>query len=147
MIYDTIANIPTYEGINPRIMEGLKLLQTVDFANTQPGKVVINDWLWYNVMDYESSVGGRLEAHNDWADIQYIAAGSEYMGVKARCDMGEPVESKPQNDVWFFGGDYAKLEMGGDKFIVLYPQDGHAPGDGKADGEKIRRVVIKVKLV
>ena len=146
MIYDTIANIDTYAGINPRIAEGLALLKDVDFANAPAGRTNINDNLYYSVMDYEASEGGRLEAHDIWADIQFVACGSEYIGVSMRSEMGEPTEERPASDVCFYEGEYAKVELGGDKFIVLYPQDVHAPGIAKVVGEKIRRVVIKVRL-
>ena len=147
MIYDTLANISTYAGINERIAAGLKLLAETDWSKVEPGKYPVSDIMNYSVLEYESKPDSKLEAHDKYADIQYIAEGEEYMGVLAREEAKNETLFKEASDVHFFSDPFVNLHMDSSKFIVLYPQDGHAPGICVTPGQKIRRVVIKVKLV
>jgi len=146
MIYDSISNIATYQGLEPCIVEGLQLLQTVDFDKLEDGHYEVKDGLYYNIMSYDTAPGGRLEAHDLYADIQFVTRGEEFMGISARERLGAPVEN-PDGDVVFFEGvPESMIKLSAGSFIVIYPQDAHAPGYSMIEGPTIKRVCMKVKL-
>jgi len=147
MIYDTLENIETYYGINSRIEEGLRVLKDTDFSKQENGTHTVSDNVYFNIIEYSSTPGGKLEAHDHYADIQFVAQGEEMMGILPRCDLKKETEFYPERDLHLYDDeDFICLPLNGSKFIVLYPQDGHAPGVGVNPGETIRRVVVKVKL-
>lgn len=148
MIYDKLENIETYEGIAPRVMAGLKALRDTDFSKIENGRYELDgDKLYMNVsMAEEREHNDRPEAHRKYADIQYVIEGREDIGVGFVDDMEKEVEANPQSDIWFYQGETTKIRLEGSRFVVLFPQDAHAPCIA-VNGEKtVRKAVVKVLL-
>ena len=148
MIYDKISNIESYKGIHPGIYKGLKALKDIDFGKTEDGRYELEgDRLFMTVMTAELTEENNCpEAHRKYIDIQYDIIGSEKIGVASIDDVGVPVESDPSGDIWHYEAETEKLSLGNGRFLVLFPQDVHAPGISAADGKKVRKAVIKVKV-
>ena len=148
MIYDKLENIETYEGLSPRVMAGLKVLRDTDFSKTENGHYELDgENLYMNVMTVEEKeTNDRPEAHRKYIDIQYIIEGKEDIGVGFTDEMEQEVEADPDKDIWFYKGETGKIRLEGSRFIVLYPQDAHAPCIA-ADGElTARKAVVKVLI-
>ena len=147
MIYDTLENAGIYSGVDTRIAKGLEILRNTDFAVLADGHYEIDDDVYYNIMSYDEGTAGVLEAHDKYADIQMVFEGEEYMGIAKRDGLTEK-EFKPENDIHFYSDtDKDVVVLGGDRFMVIFPQDAHAPGMAKYENMHIRRVCMKVKLV
>lgn len=147
MIYDKLENIEAYEGIMPRLMEGLKALKDADFSAMEDGRYELDgDKLYMNISSYETKPDKRAEAHEKYIDIQYLISGTELIGVAPLCEMGQPVEAKPEKDVWHYEGATEKLTLTGSRFMVFYPQDAHAPGIACGEPSKVRKAVVKVLI-
>lgn len=150
MIYDKIDNIETYVGISSDIYLGLKWLRNVG-SNIANGVYEINPRVKAVVSEYttkENNDNG-YEAHRDYIDIQYLIRGIEMINSL-------PLEylkvTKPYNkeiDAAFYEEEGAKpqeLLLGKGYFAILFPQDGHMPQLCESKPEKVKKVVIKVKL-
>lgn len=148
MIYDKLENIASYEGIQPGIIAGLKTLRDTDFSKVEDGRYELDgDKLYMMVMTSDlKEVNDRPETHKKYIDIQYAIDGREDIGVASIDDVGEPVESKPEGDIWFYHADTVKLRLEGSRFIVLFPQDAHSPCISVDGDKKVRKAVIKVKV-
>ena len=145
MIYDKLENLETYEGISPRVMQGLKLLRDTNFSALEDGKHIVDgDNLYFSLQSYDTKVNELAEAHRKYIDIQYLLEGEEEIGVAGLSDMGEPVESKPEKDVWKYAGDMKNLRLGNGYFVVLWPQDAHAPCRMIDEPKHVHKVVVKV---
>ena len=146
MIYDKLANIETYEGIAPRVMQGLKILRDTDFSKLADGRYEYDgDRLFMNVSTYETRVSNeRPEAHRDYIDIQYLISGEELIGVVPVDEAGEIVEDRAGKDVRFYECKTEMLTLGGSRFMVLYPQDAHAPCVASGAPATVRKAVVKV---
>ncbi len=90
------------------------------------------------------------EAHKRYADVQFIAEGSEYLGW---CPFSpDLVEHAPYNDVYditFFEKlvPESTLIMKPGSFAVLYPEDVHAPRMETEEGPKpVTKVVVKISV-
>ena len=148
MIYDKLENIGSYEGLQPEIIEGLKTLRDTDFAKTEDGHYELDgDRLYMNVMTAElKEFNDRPESHKKYIDIQYVIDGREDIGVAPTDELGEPVEANPDGDIWFYHGNTVKLRLEGSRFIVLFPQDAHAPCISVDGAKSVRKAVVKVEV-
>jgi len=146
MIYDKLSNLSSYEGLNSRLMAGLKALVETDFATVQDGHYELDgENLFMNVMTVElKEKNERTEAHRKYIDIQYVFEGKEDIGVAPVDEMEAEVEANPEKDFWLYRGETAKLRLEGEKFIVLFPQDAHAPCISVDNGKTARKAVVKV---
>lgn len=146
MIYDKLENIETYAGISPRVMQGLKALRDTDFSKLEDGRYELDGKsLYMNVSTYETKEANEnAEAHRQYIDIQYLISGEELIGVAPLDEMGDPVEEKTGKDAWMYVGKTDNLLLSGSRFMVLYPQDAHAPGIAVGKPSKVRKAVVKV---
>jgi biofilm protein TabA len=150
MILDLITNSAQYETLDPHLALGLAYLRDFD-ADTPDGRVdLVGDDLFALVQSYDTAPATekRFEAHRRYADIQYVAAGRErilYLPVD-----GLQVESpyEAATDLEFFREPAASssllLEPG--SFAVFHPQDAHKPGCMAGGRERVKKVVVKVRV-
>lgn len=149
MIYDTLPNIARYAALDGRLRRALEYLADTDFSQLADGRYELEgDALFVNVMTAVTAprpAGGvRLEAHDKYADVQYVCAGEEVTGVAPRAALGtaEPGEG----DICFLTGSCTWLPMGHGEFLVVFPEDAHAPCVAADQPAQVRRVVAKVRL-
>jgi YhcH/YjgK/YiaL family protein len=94
---------------------------------------------------------GKMEAHRQYIDIQYVITGDEVIGWQPLCNAGDVVDdSHAANDAWFYDPDYRHdscIRMTPGTFAIFTPADGHrclcAP-DGA--GRPIRKVIMKIHI-
>ena len=148
MIFDSLKNLEQYKTVHPRIYRGLQLLRDTDFAAlTESRYEVEGEDLFFFLQDYETRpVNDTPEAHRKYADIQFVLSGREKFDVAPLQDMTEEVEAHPERDIWFYHGPLDEITLGGDKFVVLFPGDAHAPNIAVDGPEPVRKCVVKVKL-
>lgn len=150
MIYDKIINIETYAGISADIYLGLKWLRDVNLGIAND-VYEINPRVKAIVSEYTTKVINEngYEAHRDYVDIQYLISGNEL--IKS-LPLEYLKEIKPYNkeiDATFYEEVEVKpqeLQLGNGYFAILFPQDGHMPQLCVNKPEKVKKVVIKVKL-
>lgn len=146
MIYDTLANMAHYKGIHPNLDTAIDYLTSHDLAALPNGRNEVDgDNVFVNVMEaaYHTAEDGCFEAHHTYADIQISLTGDEFIGwlplsVFPEWDENEETklfEEKPAADVL--------LPMKKGTFVILFPEDAHAPGIGTGKG---RKAVGKVKV-
>ena len=151
MIYDTLNNIAFYKGLSPDIYEGLKFLQQVNpdiavgtYQLTPNVKAIVSEYTTKEVNE------NGYEAHRQNIDIQYLLKGKE----KIAClPVGELSVTKPYNeetDAAFYNAvsDFSPsiLDLRPGYFAIFYPQDGHMPQLCANEPEKVKKVVVKVRL-
>ncbi len=148
MILDKIDHLETYAPISERLAKGLRLLKTTDFSAMEPGRYEVEgDDLYFMVQSYQSKeINDTPEAHKAYIDIQYPLSGEELVGVGALSDMTEEVTANPEKDFWLYHGPLTNVKIGNGYFIVLFPQDAHAPGIAAGDPAPVRKVVVKVRI-
>ena len=147
MIYDTIANLGRYKGIHKNLDTAIDFLMNCDLAALPNGRNEVDgDNVFVNVMDaaYHTLEDGKFEAHHTYADIQISLTGDELIGwlPMARFEDWDAAEETklfeetPEPD--------ALLPMKKGTFVLMFPQDAHAPGIGEGKGRKaVAKVLMK----
>ena len=153
MIVDTIGNAKQYQGINAGVERILEAVTVYTPDNYPVGRISLDgENLYMNLEKYQthSKDDGMAEAHKIYIDVMYVVEGVETIYVK-------PVE-KLQNvrkeydsekDLLLADIDedttVVRLEAG--SFIVLFPQDAHAPGCYADSNGNVRKIVGKVRIL
>ena len=146
MIYDTLDHIHRYEGMHPGVLRGLRFLAQTDFSTLPDGRVEIDgENIFANVMTCVTKERNDTpEAHRKYIDIQYLIEGSEIVAVGPLERMEEEVEARPQGDIWFYRGPLSGVEIGQGRFVVVFPEDAHAPSIAVDKPAPTRKCVVKV---
>lgn len=149
MIIDTLENASKYFSVHPSFAKAFAYLQTTDWATITDGKYDITE----DVKSIVNTAAGKtketslekFECHNKNIDIQFCISGTEQIAWKPRqhCTI-EKGGYNEEKDVLYYG-DVPDMyfTLKGGQFVILFPEDVHAPMIG--DGE-IKKVVLKVKL-
>ena len=150
MIIDTLANAAKYYGVHPLFEQAFAYLNRTDLENTEGGTYVIDGdnlkviFSNKNGMTVEQSTA-KFECHNKHIDIQLCINGLEQFGWKPRAKCVDPKgDYNPDKDVLFFNDApdmFFHLTDG--QFVILFPEDVHAPMIGEG---AIKKLVIKVKI-
>jgi YhcH/YjgK/YiaL family protein len=146
MIFDTIANAPQYFALNPHFEAAFRWLSENPNAALGRYDIAGDDCF---VMIQNPSGRGKddpiLEAHNAYLDIQITLEGEDEIGWKERAACtAVKQEYSVENDAALWSETpefYLKLAPG--TFVVLYPQDAHAPLSGKG---AMKKAVFKIRV-
>lgn len=148
MIIDSLSNSASVEGLHPLFKKAFDYLKSADFSGKGLGKVILDgDNLYLSI----SEVNGKtreeaaIETHNRYIDIQMPLTVAETIGwksAKTLRDISSPYNS--EKDIAFYADEptsYIRVLPG--EFVILFPQDGHAPCIGEG---AFRKVVVKVRI-
>ena len=149
MIYDNIVNISFYLGLSDDIREGLLFLKDVK-PEIETGEYVLTPTVKAIVSEYRTKpeYENRFEAHRVYIDIQYLVYGNERIQYLPLDDLVELIPYSTDSDMSFYLGGAAPvdLHLGHGFFTILYPQDGHKPQVAITEPEKVKKIVIKVRI-
>lgn len=150
MIVDRVSNMDFYRGLQPGFVRALEFLRDTDLLTIPVGRHDLDgDRLFALVQDYNTKPVEecRWEAHRRYCDVQFLARGTERIGVAniERMRIEQPYDS--DRDVAFFTGvgDFLLLNAG--TFAIFAPQDVHMPCVHAESSEPVRKIVVKVDLM
>lgn len=149
MILDQLKNAASYEGISENLQKGYQYLLNTDFSTLESGKYEIDGQdVFAIVFEYESKDPGecRLEAHQKYADIQYVVSGREAIGYAPLNNQPILTPYTPEKDIVFFTGETTQLIVEQGMFAVFFPQDIHRPCMQIDAPVNVKKVVVKVKI-
>ena len=148
MITDRLKNLDSYTALGDRITTALQFLKNTDFSEIKDGRIEIcGDEIYAMLQRYTTkpSVQGKWEAHQKYIDIQFLAEGTELIGINNvdQLEISEPYKS--ENDIMFLsgtGGDFIRLTK--DKFVLVFPQDAHMPCITDNKPSNVTKIVVKI---
>ena len=149
MIADKLQNCELYCGCHKNFQAAFAFLKKAVSENLAAGKYELDGKdLYATIMEYDSKLVSKAEAHKDYIDIQFIMSGIEVMDY---CDISKAVpntEYNAEKDVMFYT-DCPKsgtcvLEAG--EFAVFFPHDVHKPGMCFDKPASVKKIVVKVKV-
>lgn len=144
MIYDKIENIDIY-NIDKIAVDFIKNLT----PDIECKKHILSDNIYANVEEYTTKDVGYFEAHKDYLDIQILLSGEEIIEYTPLEGLSVKESYDKSRDIAFYydGKNHVtpiKLEEG--LFTVLYPQDAHKPQLKYKTNQKVKKVVVKIKV-
>ena len=147
MIVDHLDNMKKYQSLGSRISIALAYLQATDFAQFEIGEYPIEGRdIFAIVNDYalKPETEGRLEAHREYIDIQFLAQGGESIGYVPYRGQQMLSEYNVEGDYAFYAGTSSLIRLEQQMFAIFFPEDLHMPGIGDPD-ERVRKVVVKIR--
>lgn len=149
MIYDSLKHLDAYKGIYPQITRALEIIRDTDFSQLEDGTYEVDGFNFrYMLQSYTvENYNDTPESHQNFIDIQYMISGKELMGVAPLEEMSEVVMSNPEGDIWLHRGSFDTVTVCGDRFVVFFPGDAHAPGIVPPEGPMpVRKCVFKIHI-
>jgi YhcH/YjgK/YiaL family protein len=131
--------------------KAFKFLKDNDLSKLELKKYPIEgDNLFATVSEYTSKniEDSKFEGHKKYIDIQYVAEGSEMIGIVPESQVTKITDQyNPDNDIAFFAvGKFSEFKATPDRFFIFLPSDIHRPGVKVSDNSKVRKIVVKVKV-
>ncbi|MDP2115159.1 MAG: YhcH/YjgK/YiaL family protein [Bacteroidota bacterium] len=149
MILDKLENADIYKCISENLKKGFEFLKNTDLQAIEIGRYEIEGKdVFALVSEYDSKKPEdcRLEAHQIYADIQYIVSGKEAIGFVTLKNQVITSPYNPEKDIVFFSGETSPLILESGMFAVFFPQDAHRPCMQINGPEKVKKVVVKVRV-
>lgn len=136
---------------NPQRWEkAFTFLATKDLAAMEPGRYELEGSdLFVNISEYLSKNEEEVpfEAHQKYADIQYVVSGEEKIGITSFENKLITVPYDSIKDVAFLTPDENNYRPAtSEKFFIFFPSDAHRPGVKTVKNAPVRKVVVKVRI-
>ena len=143
-IYDSIQIRILSE--NPKFKAAFDAIKTQIFENNTNDKVFYTDdsFGFMNSLNTKP-FSGRYEAHKKYLDLFYCVEGVEEVIVTSSTS-GKIVEPySEEKDIYFLEKTQdIKITLHEGDYIILFPEDAHAPAIG--DGSHLKKLVLKIKI-
>ncbi|MEJ5259366.1 MAG: YhcH/YjgK/YiaL family protein [Anaerohalosphaeraceae bacterium] len=152
MIIDTLDHAFLYKNIEPQIAAGLALLEEDYVRTAAEGRYEVQgEDLFFIVQEYATAPfeQGRLEIHQKYLDIQFIASGRECIGYAPLEGLAELESYSDSKDIAFYSSNrpVSRLVLETGMFAVFFPQEPHMPGRQVSDKpEPVKKIVIKIRM-
>lgn len=148
MVLSDLNDHTRYEQLHPLFVEAFTYLLSGKLKTVADGKHEIKGDDLFAIISRpgtSTSNGVKLEAHKKYIDIHYIINGAETFGWKQLYDCKNPEgEFDLEKDYILYNDQsFTSLILKENNFVIVYPEDAHAPGISTQD---LHKVVLKIKL-
>ena len=135
----------------PGLDLALAFLRRPDAAALPDGRYELDGERVYAIVQrYETLAGEpRFEAHRRYADVQYLAAGSEVIAAAPLAALRVTEAYDPGADICFGAvppGRASRLSLAAGELAILYPEDAHAPRLAAGAPAPVTKIVVKVEI-
>lgn len=152
MILDKWENAARYAAINEGIVKAVDTAKKLTADNYTPGRVEIDgDNLYLNCAEYDTHEkdGALSEAHRAYLDVMVMIDGCETVYVKrtdALRNVTKPYDASIDALLADTDSDVTAIRLVKGDFLVLFPEDAHAPGCHADAPRHVKKVIGKVKI-
>ena len=149
MILDKLENSDLYSSISKNLKTGFDFLKNTNLSALEKGRHEIDGArIFALVSEYDSKKPEdcRLESHQIYTDIQYLVSGKELIGFETLRNQAVTIEYNSEKDIAFYQGEGTPILIEAGMFAVFFPHDVHRPCMMVDQSEKVKKVVIKVKI-
>ena len=150
MIYGSLKSKDRY-NLSENILKALSVIETYTPENYAEGQNVIDsDKVYLNLFAYDTKCkcDAVAEAHRKYIDVMYVVEGEEIVYVKDIDTLKVTKEYEEDGD--YLLGDLDEnccaIKLYPGMFLILFPEDAHAPGCDTDHSHKVKKIVGKVKL-
>lgn len=152
MILDRIENASQYANLHKGIDMALSAMTKFSAQNYPVGKCEIdgeNVFLLLNAYQTHDAQGAITEAHRKYVDVMYMVEGEEIIYVKPVENLKNITkEYDPQIEALLADTDEdaTPVRLTAGSFVVLFPQDAHAPACCVDAPKNVKKIIGKVKI-
>ena len=130
--------------------KAFQFLNRENLATLEPGRYELEGAdLFVNVDEYitKNEADARFEAHQQYADIQYLVSGEEKIGVLPLKNTTVTTPYNAEKDIVFLTSEDENYRVAtAERFFVFFPDDAHRPCVKTGDNSRVRKVVVKVRI-
>ena len=139
-----------YAANSARWEKAFAFLKETDLTAINVGKYELDgENLFASVSEYttKNEEDTHPEAHRRYADIQYVIAGREKMGIAPLSKTEVVIPYNESKDICFVKAEKLTYHVADSKaYFVFFPEDAHEPGLKINENAQVKKVVIKVKI-
>ncbi len=152
MILDSLKNINQYAALNERINKVFEAAKNYTSDNFVKGRVDIDgDTIYMNFAEYETKIkdDAIAEAHKKYIDVMCMIEGTETIYVKDTEKLSNITsEYTEENEALLadLDDDMTPIRLEAGSFVILFPQDAHAPGCVADNPQKVKKIIGKVLI-
>lgn len=152
MILDQIKNASCYADIHSGVTKALKEMAKYTPDYYPGGRVELdgdNLFLLLNTYETHSPDGVLCEAHQKYIDVMYMIEGEEIIYVKLTnrlCEVTKAYDPAIDALLAQADADATPVRLSAGSFIVLFPQDAHAPGCYDMAPQTVKKIIGKVRI-
>lgn len=154
MIFGNKSNVEQYlPYLNKSLKKALLYVAETDFSKVENGEYEIdgrNVFARVNTYATEPKADRRPEKHEQYIDVQYVAAGEEDIWYTPLTDACVETENKAEKEDVIFYADPAEVNCvtlkAGD-FAVFFPWELHRPNcQYGEEPSNVQKIVVKVRV-
>ena len=153
MVIDSLANAAKYFSLHPFFERAFNYINGTALAVVPTGKYVVHGenikaiFFTQPGVSEEKSID-EFECHNQHIDIQVCICGKERFGWKPRtsCNAPKGVYDAEKDVLFFEDKPDMFFELCAGQFVILFPEDVHAPMIA-VDDLPIQKLVMKVRVL
>ena len=152
MIFDRLENIKQYENVHAGVTKALQAMANYTPENYQTGRVELDgDNVFLSCNQYETITleNAKVEAHRKYIDVMYMVEGEEFIYVKPTC-MLKNIKSEYDSSIDALlatrDDDAIPIRLTAGCFVVLFPQDAHAPACCVDCPISVKKIIGKVRI-
>ncbi|MGE4385377.1 MAG: YhcH/YjgK/YiaL family protein [Endomicrobiaceae bacterium] len=145
MLISSLKNYRNILRIFPNLICVFDFIKNNISSSVNDGKYEISDGIYAVVQKCgpKAECDRLLETHRKYVDLQYVISGKERIGWKfADKTFKTHKKYSSKNDISFFTNKpdiYINLKKG--EFVLLFPEDAHAPLSGAAI---VKKCIVKI---
>ena len=152
MILDKVENAARYAGVHAGIPVAVAAALKLNAATYQKGRVDVDgDNIYLNCAEYDTHdrEGALSEAHRAYLDVMVVVEGVETVYVKrtvALKNVTKPYDASIAALLADTAADVSAVRLEKGDFLVLFPEDAHAPGCHADAPSHVKKAIGKVKI-
>ncbi|MEH7072983.1 YhcH/YjgK/YiaL family protein [Neobacillus drentensis] len=149
MIVGRLNDLIKNQLLTEKLQSTLHLLQEADFSQYSTGRYELNEELFFFLNEYETKAVDECfwEAHQKYLDFHFIIEGKEKIAVDHIEHQRVKEAYNEEKDAIFFEGDvHSDITMNPGDVMICFPEDSHMTGIIAEESQKVRKVVLKVKM-
>ncbi len=148
MIVSDLKNCKRYKNIIPYFKDLFTFLNDNDLKTKEKGRIsIIENELYINVVEINAKEQSEqiLEAHQDYIDIHIPLNKEEIIGWKLTKNCSQIIDpySKENDCVLFSDTPSTFFKIFPGEFIVVFPEDAHAPAIGEG---MLKKAIVKIRI-
>jgi len=147
LIIDTIEHADAYVFLGGHFLEAMRFLKQHKDGGLPLDRYEISENAYALVKRYDSKPAQDCgyEAHRDYTDVQYLVSGDEFMGwaPKEKLHTEKYIREK---DKYALAGKGELYPLHAGEFMILFPEDGHAPCIAYGKSMPIEKIILKIRV-
>lgn len=148
MVISNLKNSSRVKALHPLFERLFDYVKSFDFLHAPLGRIELDGENLYIMNSEPDAVPQEkqlLELHHQYIDVHILLEGRERIGWKATEDLTQEVKAYASEGDCALYSDVPSMwiDLLPGQFVIVYPEDAHAPCIGEG---KIRKLTAKVKL-